>query len=56
MYALSLFGIPVKYAEKIERIQRDFLWTGVEGRKIYPLVAWENVSFQNVMGDWASEN
>ena len=43
MYALSLFGIPVKYAEKMERIQRDFLWTGVEGRKRYPLVAWENV-------------
>ena len=43
MYALSLFGIPVKNVEKMERIQRDFLWTGVEGRKRYPLVAWENV-------------
>ena len=28
MYALSLFGIPIKFAEKMERIQRDFLWTG----------------------------
>ena len=43
MYALSLFGILVKFIEKIEKIQRDFLWTGLEGRKRYPLVAWENV-------------
>ena len=40
IYALSLFGIPVKFAEKI---QRDFLWTELEGKKRYPLVAWEKV-------------
>ena len=50
MYALSLFGIPVKFFEKMERIQRDFLWTRVEGRKRYPLVAWENVFLPKCYG------
>ena len=50
MYALSLFRILVKFAEKMERIQRDFLWTGVEGRKIYPLVAWDNVCLPKCYG------
>ncbi len=43
IYALSLFGILVKFADKMEKIQRDFLWTRLEGKKRYPLVAWEKV-------------
>lgn len=39
MYALSLFVILVKFAERMEKIQRDFLWTRVERKKRYPLVA-----------------
>lgn len=38
-YALSLFGIPSKFSEAMEKIQRDFLWTGTEEQKRYPLVA-----------------
>ena len=34
-YFLSLFKIPVSIASKIEKMQRDFLWSGAgEGRKI----------------------
>ena len=43
IYALSLFGIPGKIADRMEKIQRDFLWTENEGKKRYPLVAWEKV-------------
>lgn len=43
IYALSLFGIPMRFAEKIKKIQRDFLWSGLEGKKRYPLFAWEKV-------------
>ncbi len=43
IYALSLFGILGKIAERMEKIQRDFLWNGNEGKKRYPLVAWEKV-------------
>ena len=49
MYTLSLFGIPVKFSKKMERIQREFLWTGLEGRR-YPLVAWENVFLKKRYG------
>ena len=43
MYALSLYEIPVKFAKNMEKIQRDFSWIGLEGKKRYPLVAWEKV-------------
>jgi hypothetical protein len=43
LYSLSIFQIPSKFAEKMERIQQDFLWLGQEGRKRYPLVAWDKV-------------
>lgn len=33
----------MRFVEKMEKIQRDFLWTSLEGRKRYPLVSWENV-------------
>ena len=41
-YALSLFGILVKHANKMEKICRAFLWIGVEENKRYHLVAWDN--------------
>ncbi|CBI18251.3 unnamed protein product, partial [Vitis vinifera] len=42
-YFLSLFKIPALVAAKIERLQRDFLWSGVgEGKRDY-LVSWDVV-------------
>lgn len=43
LYALRLFKIPRKYALAIEKIQKTFLWTGMENKKRLPLIAWENV-------------
>ena len=31
----------MKFSERMEKILRDFLWTSVEGKKRYPLVAWD---------------
>ena len=42
-YALNLFGIPAKHVNRMEKIQRDFLWTGAEDHKRYHLVAWDLV-------------
>lgn len=38
-YAMSLFGIPAKYANILGKFQRDFLWSGLEEHKRIPLVA-----------------
>ena len=50
MYALSLFVIPVKCAERMEKIQRDFLLNEVEGKKRYPLVTWDKVRLPKKYG------
>lgn len=41
LYFLSLFRIPVAVAKKIERIMRDFLWSGSENTVKDHLVSWE---------------
>ena len=42
-YFLSLFPIPAKVAKRIEKLQRDFLWSGIgDDRKIH-LVNWSKV-------------
>lgn len=43
VYALSLFKIPAKFVEIIEKIQKCFLWSGVEEKKRIPFVALDNV-------------
>ena len=42
-YFLSLFKISASVATKIERLQRDFLWSGVGEGKRYHLVTWDVV-------------
>ena len=42
-YFLSLFTIPEVVADRLERIQRNFLWGSFEEAFKYPLVAWNKV-------------
>ncbi|RVW44120.1 putative ribonuclease H protein [Vitis vinifera] len=42
-YFLSLFKIPASVAAKIERLQRDFLWSGIGEGKRDHLVSWDVV-------------
>nr|CAN74795.1 hypothetical protein VITISV_041690 [Vitis vinifera] len=47
---LSLFKIPVSIASKIEKMQRDFLWSGAGEGKRDHLIRWEVVSRPREMG------
>ena len=42
-YYLSLFTIPVAVADRLERVQRNFLWGSSDECFKHSLVAWENV-------------
>ncbi|RVW40638.1 putative ribonuclease H protein [Vitis vinifera] len=49
-YFLYLFKIPVSIASKIEKLQRDFLWSGAgEGKKDH-LSRWDVVSRPKELG------
>ncbi|XP_059070533.1 uncharacterized protein LOC131860174 [Cryptomeria japonica] len=50
VYFLSLFKISNSMAKKLERIQRSFLWTGLEEKARIILVNWEKVCKPKVMG------
>ena len=41
-FFLSLCPIPVKVANCMEKIHRDFLWSGIDAPKV-PLVEWHKV-------------
>ncbi|RVX04307.1 Beta-arabinofuranosyltransferase RAY1 [Vitis vinifera] len=49
-YFLSLFKIPASVAAKIERLQRDFLWSGVGEGKRDHLVRWDVVCKPKTIG------
>jgi hypothetical protein len=42
-YLLSLFPIPADVAKRIEKIQRDFLWGGLNDEVKLHLVDWDTV-------------
>ena len=42
-YFLSLFPIPVEVANRIEQLQRNFLWSGMRDVKKTHLVNWATV-------------
>ena len=49
-YYLSLFTTPVAEADRLEHIQRNFLWGSSDKCFKYPLVAWEKVCSPLEMG------
>ena len=42
-YFLSLFPIPAKVANQLEKLQRDFLWCGMEEKPKFHLVNWSQI-------------
>jgi len=42
-YFLSLFSIPIRVANRFEKLQRDFLWRGIGEEFKYHLVKWDKV-------------
>jgi len=42
-YYLSLFPIPMSVAKKLERLQREFLWSGLGDETKFHLVNWHRV-------------
>ena len=44
-YFLSLFKIPTSVVAKVERMQMNFLWSGVGEGKRDHLVSWDAVKF-----------
>jgi len=51
-YYLSLFPIPVSVAKKLERLQMEFLWSGMGDETKLHLVNWHQVCTQSRLVDW----
>jgi hypothetical protein len=42
-YFLSLFPIPARVANQLEKLQRDFLWCGMDEKPKFHLVNWSQI-------------
>jgi hypothetical protein len=42
-YYLSLFPLPMSVAWRIEKLQRDFLWGGIDDSPKFHMVHWKRV-------------
>ena len=42
-YSTLVFKIPTSIVNKIDRLCREFLWSGEEGKKKHALVAWKTI-------------
>lgn len=50
VYYMPLFVIPVQIANRIEELQREFLWRGGKGDRGLHLVAWDCICFPKSLG------
>lgn len=50
VYFLSLFKLSCAMGEKLEKIQRTFLWMGMENKRHLSLVNWDTVCLPKSMG------
>lgn len=51
VYHLSHFAISMSIAERIEKIERNFLYDGVNDENKYHLVEWSHVCLPENQGD-----
>lgn len=49
-YFMSLFKVPLGVAKSMERIMRNFLWDGADGKVHCHVVAWDQVCKPKVRG------
>ena len=54
-YFLSLFPIPVDIAIRFERLQRNFLWRGIDESPKFRLVKWAQVCSPCSLAVWVLE-
>lgn len=47
---MSLFRIPCKYANLLEKIQKILLYSGSEEHQRFPLISWDNVCLPKHLG------
>lgn len=50
LYFMSLFPIPKGVIQKINKIQRTFLWSGSNDSKFMPLMAWKKLELPKFLG------
>uniref|UniRef100_A0A2N9FMM0 Reverse transcriptase domain-containing protein n=1 Tax=Fagus sylvatica TaxID=28930 RepID=A0A2N9FMM0_FAGSY len=55
-YFLSLFPIPARVANRLEKLQRDFLWCGMEEKPKFHLVNWSQICAPLQVGGLAVRN